>query len=152
MGFAGSWRWHQSSCDEEPVPDKGGGGGFLAAAREAGAGGRRRRHLAAWLPWSTYGEEPAGKLAEEQVTGVVSGVWRTRGDDRRRRRRQEPGLVDEEQLGLPQRAAAGGEAGNGAHLHAAVPRRRRQRLTGHARRVYAILVVPRHVTLLECLG
>uniref|UniRef100_A0A453MC31 Uncharacterized protein n=1 Tax=Aegilops tauschii subsp. strangulata TaxID=200361 RepID=A0A453MC31_AEGTS len=36
--------------------------------------------------------------------------------------------VDEEQLGLPQRAAARGEAGHGAQLHAAVPRRRPQRL------------------------
>jgi hypothetical protein len=55
--------------------------------------------------------------------------------------------VDEEQLGVPERAAAGGGAGHGPQLQAAVPRRRRsgrhrQQLTGVAQCVPARLLVP----------
>jgi hypothetical protein len=55
--------------------------------------------------------------------------------------------VDEEQLGVPERAAAGGGAGHSTQLQAAVPRRRRsdrhwQQLTRAAKSAPAKLLVP----------
>ena len=97
--------------------------------------------------------EPAWEPGEDEVSRVVTGGTRRQGQDRyrlvvvvagstrgriprRRRRRepqQEPRLVDAEQLGVPERSAAGGGVRPGAELRASVPRRpdrhhRQQRL------------------------
>lgn len=80
------------------------------------------------------GESVPRELGDEGGRVVPAGP-RGRLPPRRRRRRgqpqQEPRLVDAEQLGVPERAAAGGAGQQGAELHPAVPRRpdrHRQRL------------------------
>jgi hypothetical protein len=86
--------------------------------------------------WKQRGEEtPFGSLEKTPAssapargglkveTSTTGGARRGVLPARRRQPQHEPRLVDAEQVGVPQRAAAGGRARPGAELRAAVPRR-----------------------------
>jgi hypothetical protein len=119
-------RVHDSSRAEESVSDQGRRGGVLEAAPEAGG---RRRGVSVREPGedarvvSPGTRQPQGRDYYHYRRPAVAGG--ARGGillAQRRQPQQEPRLVDAEQLGVPQRAAAG-RARPGAELRAAVPRR-----------------------------
>nr|ABF99654.1 expressed protein [Oryza sativa Japonica Group] len=118
-----------SSCEEEQVADEGGGGGVLEAARRRDDVGlaarlpRRRRHGAVGPGEPLEGARLVASRRPYRPGDSRGGLLPPRRRRRRREPQQEPRLVDEEQLGVPERAAAGGDRRQGAELRAAVPRR-----------------------------